>query len=113
MLALRAMAAMRRLRPFSSRFRTEQALIERWWAAVIDACREDGGLAHELAQCGRLIKGYGATNERGKANLLHIIDHLAVAEGQTSAQRALAVAAARVAALQEGFFRDVKQLPKI
>lgn len=101
MLALRAMAAMRRLRPFSSRFLTEQALIERWWRAVIDACREDGGLAHELAQCGRLIKGYGATNERGKANLLHIIDHLAVAEGQTSAQRAQAVAAARVAALQD------------
>ena len=27
--------------------------------------------------CGRLIKGYGATNERGKENLLHVLDHLA------------------------------------
>ena len=27
-------------------------------------------LGFELAACGRLIKGYGATNERGKANLL-------------------------------------------
>jgi hypothetical protein len=34
-------------------------------------------LGHEIALCGRLIKGYGATNERGKDNLLHVLDHLA------------------------------------
>jgi indolepyruvate ferredoxin oxidoreductase beta subunit len=48
---------------------------------------------HELAQCGRLIKGYGSTNERGKRNLLHIVDHLAA--------DAEAIRAARVAALAD------------
>ena len=57
-------------------------------------------LGHELALCGRLIKGYGSTNERGKANLLHIIDHLAQADRPAPA-RAAAVRAARLAALAD------------
>ncbi|HMQ73387.1 MAG TPA: indolepyruvate oxidoreductase, partial [Rubrivivax sp.] len=57
-------------------------------------------LGHELAQCGRLIKGYGSTNERGKANLLHIVDQLARAP-QPAADRASAVRAAREAALAD------------
>jgi indolepyruvate ferredoxin oxidoreductase beta subunit len=52
--------------------------------------------------CGRLIKGYGATNERGKRNLSHIVDHLA-AEGvlTTVAERATAIRQAREAALAD------------
>ena len=53
--------------------------------------------------CGRLIKGYGATNERGKENLLHVLDHLAVASRVRSRRRARArrSRAARVAALAD------------
>ena len=47
--------------------------------AVVDGSRRDWRLGHEIALCGRLIKGYGATNERGKENLLHVLDHLATA----------------------------------
>lgn len=100
-LLLRTLAQMRRLRPWSSRFQREQALIERWWQAVIDGTATDWTLGHELAQCGRLIKGYGSTNERGKHNLLHIVDHLASAPHLSPAQRAAAVAAARQAALAD------------
>ena len=65
--------------------------------------RATGSLGHEIALCGRLIKGYGSTNERGKHNLLHVIDHLAAAplpDGSPSA-RSAAIAAAREAALAD------------
>ena len=59
-------------------------------------------LGRELAECGRLIKGYGATNDRGKHNLLHVVEHLATAAAfDTPAQRADAVRAARIAALAD------------
>ena len=50
--------------------------------------------ANEITLCGRLVKGYGATNERGKQNLSHILDHLANAG-------AAAVREAREAALAD------------
>ncbi|MDR7094862.1 indolepyruvate oxidoreductase subunit beta family protein [Hydrogenophaga laconesensis] len=104
MLALRGLAACKRLRPMGSRFHTEQALIDRWVDAVVQLAAMHAPLAHEVALCGRLIKGYGSTNERGKDNLLHIIDHLALpalADPSSANQRAQAVAAARKAALSD------------
>lgn len=104
MLALRGLAACKRLRPLGSRFHTEQALIDRWVDAVVQLAAVHAPLAHEVALCGRLIKGYGSTNERGKDNLLHIIDHLALpalADPASASQRAQAVAAARSAALSD------------
>ena len=80
-LALRAVAALKGQRRRGSRFALEQALIERWLAAVERGTREDAALGLELARCGRLVKGYGSTNERGKENLLHIVDHLAGVSG--------------------------------
>jgi indolepyruvate ferredoxin oxidoreductase beta subunit len=46
-----------------------------------------------------LIKGYGATNERGKDNLLHVLHHLARLPVPEAA--AQAIAAARSAALDD------------
>jgi indolepyruvate ferredoxin oxidoreductase beta subunit len=104
MLALRGLAATKRLRPMGSRFQTEQALIDRWLAAVVQLTSIHWQLGHEVALCGRLIKGYGSTNERGKDNLLHIIDHLALPalnDPTSAVQRCRAVAAARTAALSD------------
>ena len=98
---LRTLAALRGLRRHSARYAEEQALIVRWLAAVAGATRVDWRLGHELALCGRLIKGYGATNERGKRNLMHIVDHLAEAPGTSAAARAEAVRQAREAALAD------------
>ncbi len=78
----------------------EQRLIEQWARAVERGTREHCALGHELALCGRLIKGYGSTNERGKQNLLHIVEHLAFAE-RAPAERAEAVRQARQAALAD------------
>jgi indolepyruvate ferredoxin oxidoreductase beta subunit len=102
LLALRALASLKGLRRRGSRFVAEQALIERWLAAVEAGARADATLGRELAECGRLIKGYGATNERGKDNLLHLVDLLAqAAPFETPAARAAAIAGARRAALAD------------
>ena len=103
MLSLRVLASLRWLRRRGSRFAEEQALIARWLDAVVQGTRTDWRLGHEIALCGRLIKGYGSTNERGKQNLLHVIDHLAIAPlpAGSPAARAGAIAAAREAALAD------------
>jgi len=99
---LRLLASLRGMRRRGARYAQEQAAIERWLAAVDRACRDDWILAQEIALCGRLIKGYGATNERGKANLTHILDHLAAGGSfATAVERASAIRHAREAALTD------------
>jgi indolepyruvate ferredoxin oxidoreductase beta subunit len=99
MLALRGLAAMKWLRPHGSRFALEQRMIEQWLQGVLQGTRRDWQLGHEIALCGRLIKGYGSTNERGKDNLLHVLEHLA--RGGAAPEAAAAVRAAREAALAD------------
>lgn len=99
MVALRTLAAMKFLRPRGSRYAVEQQMIERWLQGVVQGTQRAWDLGHEIALCGRLIKGYGSTNERGKDNLLHVLDHLA--HGGVPAEAAAAVRAAREAALAD------------
>ena len=73
---VRTLAWLKPWRPFSYRYREEQQLIERWLSLVAEAARRDAGLAFEVAECARLIKGYGETHRRGKANFLAIVDAL-------------------------------------
>ena len=101
-VALRILAGLRGLRRRGSRFAREQAMITRWLDAVEQGTRTDWQLGREIALCGRLIKGYGTTNERGKDNLLHVLDHMASSGEFSSAQvRADAIRAARLAALED------------
>lgn len=99
MLALRTLASTRFLRPHGSRFAVEQQMIEKWLGGVVDGTQRHWQLGHEIALCGRLIKGYGSTNERGKENLLHVLDHLA--QGGLAEDAAQAIQAAREAALAD------------
>lgn len=71
---LRAMAALRHVRRASSRYALEQSQIERWLAAIETA--PGATLALEIALCGRLIKGYSDTHQRGKENFLRILETL-------------------------------------
>ncbi|HYF42647.1 MAG TPA: indolepyruvate oxidoreductase subunit beta family protein [Ramlibacter sp.] len=99
MAALRALASMKGLRVRGSRYAQEQAMIGKWLAGVVQGTQRGWQLGHEVALCGRLIKGYGSTNERGKENLLHVLNHLALLpDPQAAAQ---AVGAAREAALAD------------
>jgi indolepyruvate ferredoxin oxidoreductase beta subunit len=101
-LALRALASLKWLRRCGSRFALEQSMIERWLDAIEQGAQAEWSLGHEIARCGQLIKGYGSTNERGKRNLLHVLDHLALAPtAGTPAERGQAIRAARAAALAD------------
>jgi indolepyruvate ferredoxin oxidoreductase, beta subunit len=101
-LLVRSLAWLRPLRPLTYRYGEEQALIERWLGLVSDAARRDPALALEVAECARLIKGYGETHRRGKANFLAIVDAL-VENPPTpeAAEQAKAIRRAREAALAD------------
>ncbi len=100
-LALRTLAALRGWRRRGVRFADEQRGIERWLDAIVGAAAVDWSLAHEIALAARIVKGYGATLERGKENLHHILVHLAGAEDRSAAARAQAIREAREAALAD------------
>jgi indolepyruvate ferredoxin oxidoreductase beta subunit len=105
-LALRALALLKPLRPLGSRWAAEQALVDRWICAVRDGTRQHAELGLELARCCRLVKGYGGTHDRGREQLMHVLQHIAataadVTQAQEANQVAEAVAATREAALAD------------
>ena len=100
-IALRTLSSLKRFRRHGIRYSDEQALIERWLAAIESAARTDWRTAYEIALCGRLIKGYGATNERSRTNLVHILDHLIAGTFHTASVHADAIRDAREAALAD------------
>jgi indolepyruvate ferredoxin oxidoreductase beta subunit len=101
-LLVRSLAWLRPWRPMSYRYREEQQLIEGWLGLVADAARRDTALALEVAECARLIKGYGETHRRGKANFLAIVDALVQNPATASPrEQAAAIRKAREAALAD------------
>jgi len=98
---LRLLASLRGMRRRGTRYREEQRAIEQWLRAIEAGCAEDAALGYEIALCGRLVKGYGATNARGTGNLAHIVEHVAAVTGQPPLARAAAVRSARDAALAD------------
>ena len=102
-LLVRSLAWLKPWRPMSYRYREEQQLIERW----LGAGRRGGAgatpaLAFEVAECARLIKGYGETHRRGKANFLAIVDALVENPATAdAAEQAAAIRKAREAALAD------------
>ena len=101
-LLVRSLACLRPFRPISYRYQEEQQLIERWLGLVADAATRDAELAREIAECARLIKGYGETHRRGKANFLAILDALVENPATADAhEQATAIRKAREAALAD------------
>jgi indolepyruvate ferredoxin oxidoreductase beta subunit len=101
---LRFLASLRWWRPRSFRYIEEQAEIERWLAAIRAAAALSVDFAREIAECARLIKGYGDTYKRGLGNYHRIAaDVIAPALAGRLPPRAAAdaVANARVAALAD------------
>lgn len=96
------LAKLRAVRLYGIRYKDEQAQIESWLALIVEAAKVSPDFALEVAECARLIKGYGDTHARGSANYRTIVERVirpAIA-GQIPADRAAdAVASARTAAL--------------
>jgi indolepyruvate ferredoxin oxidoreductase beta subunit len=101
-LLVRALAWLKPWRPRSLRYAEEQALIERWLAAVRGAAPRSTALALEVVECAALLKGYGETHRRGWSNFLAILDAL-VENPPTPdpAAQAAAIRKAREAALAD------------
>jgi indolepyruvate ferredoxin oxidoreductase beta subunit len=96
------LAKLRRLRPYGYRYKQEQQQIENWLALIREAARKSPALALEVAECARLIKGYGDTHARGLANYRAIEERVIrpALAGQIAPARAVdALASARTAAL--------------
>jgi indolepyruvate ferredoxin oxidoreductase beta subunit len=109
-LLLRMLASLRPLRPFTSRWHEEQRLIGRWLAAITAAAKHHPGLALEIALCGRLIKGYAETHQRGKANFLRILETLIEGEAVSDPEaRVKAIREAREGALADPEGRKLEQ----
>jgi indolepyruvate ferredoxin oxidoreductase beta subunit len=101
-LRFRLLATLRRLRPRGYRYAEEQRAIEQWLALVTQAAAQSADLALEVAECARLIKGYGDTHKRGTDNFREIEAHAIrpALAGEIPPARAVdAVASARTAAL--------------
>ena len=62
------LAKLRVLRPYGHRYKQEQQQIDNWLWLIREAAKHSAELALEVAECARLIKGYGDTHARGLAN---------------------------------------------
>jgi len=96
------LAKLRRLRPRTWRFAQEQREIEGWLGMIARAASLSADLANEIAQCARLIKGYGDTHKRGTGNYRLIVSAIvepALAGVMPIRQAIDAIASARTAAL--------------
>jgi indolepyruvate ferredoxin oxidoreductase beta subunit len=79
-LLLSLVAGLQRFRRGTLRWRLEQARIAEWLGMVRDAASTDYELACELAQCQRLVKGYGDTHERGLRNFATVVGYAKAAK---------------------------------
>jgi indolepyruvate ferredoxin oxidoreductase beta subunit len=96
------LAKLRRFRPRTWRYREEQREIGNWLKLILRAAPLSAELATEIAECARLIKGYGDTHKRGSDNYRVIVSQVIepALAGQIPVRQATdAIASARTAAL--------------
>ncbi|WP_447763472.1 indolepyruvate oxidoreductase subunit beta family protein [Sphingopyxis panaciterrae] len=100
-LLLTILAAARRIRRATRRFRRENAAIEQWIGRVAEAAAIDYALGTEIAKCQKLVRGYGETHERGSRNFEAI---MAVYEADKRTPRL----SARIGKLKDAALADDK-----
>lgn len=100
---LKALAAMRRVRPYSYRFSGERVWVERWLHMIDRSQVKQHEAAWEVVETARLITGTGISYQRGVENWNAVIEGLVkpVCDGRLSVPDfAMAVRTAREAAEQ-------------
>jgi indolepyruvate ferredoxin oxidoreductase beta subunit len=91
---LRCLASLRRWRRGTLRYVEEYGRATRWLAQLASVAQHDYALAVELAECQKLVRGYGETHERGWRSFQRLSAEAERLAGQTGA-------AARLARLRE------------
>ncbi len=84
-LQLYTVAGMRRWRRKSLRFKKEEKAIADWLALITRVAPEDHALALEIAECPRMVKGYGDTHAQGEKNYEAIMAALPTLRGKSDA----------------------------
>ena len=97
-LLLWSLARLRGLRRGSLRYQHENARIEQWLAQIAATAAFNPALAAEVAQCQRLVKGYGDTHARGLASFQRLMQAVQCAGA--------ALAPATLRALREAALAD-------
>jgi indolepyruvate ferredoxin oxidoreductase beta subunit len=92
-------AGMRRWRRKSLRFVREQKKIAEWLALIPSTAQEDYALALELAECPRMVKGYGDTHAQGERHYDRVLEALPSLRGTSDA-------ASRLRSLREAALAD-------
>ena len=67
-LRFAVLAKLRTIRPYGHRYAQEQAQLTQWLELILEAAQRSSAFALEVAECARLIKGYGDTYARGLRN---------------------------------------------
>ena len=98
-LLLSLVAGRKPKRRSTLRFAVEQAELDRWLALVTATAPQDYALACEIAECRTLVKGYGDTHARGRANFDRLMAALPAL--RTRPDGAAALAALRQAAVAD------------
>lgn len=88
-MKLYLVAEFRRWRRSSLRFAREKEKIGQWLSLIPAIAPEDYALAVELAECPRLLKGYGDTHARGERNFDSVISALHGLRGKVNAAERL------------------------
>jgi indolepyruvate ferredoxin oxidoreductase beta subunit len=88
-LQLYAVASLRPLRRRSLRHREEMRRIAAWLDRILEAASTDRELAIGLAECQRLVKGYGDTHVRGWRNFQAVMEAAERLRGRPDAAAAL------------------------
>ncbi|MCD2185780.1 indolepyruvate oxidoreductase subunit beta family protein [Actinomycetospora soli] len=99
---LATMARMRPLRPRSLRFAREQEAIGAWLDLIVEIAADDPDLAREVAECQRVLKGYGATWEHGMESYTALVSAARSLRGRPSAAATLADLRAAALADEDG-----------
>ncbi len=100
-LRLKFLASLKRWRPRTLKFKTEQAWLTRWLDLVEQTARRDPAAARELIVSAKLVRGYGETYARGLINFDRIASALitpALSQSQTPPDWADQILQARLAA---------------
>jgi indolepyruvate ferredoxin oxidoreductase, beta subunit len=84
-LVLYGVASLKPLRPRSMRFEAEDAHLTAWLAEAVGHARTNYDLGVEVAECLNLVKGYGDTHARGRANYAAILGALPRVADRTDA----------------------------
>lgn len=101
-LLLYFVSRLRRWRRVSLRFSTEHAALTAWLTILREIAAINPELGIELAQCPRLIKGYGDTHARGTSNFNRIMSNLAALRMRSDGAAVLAQLREAALADEEG-----------